>query len=312
MPLPVDTYRHLATLASIVEAGNFTRAADRLGINRAAVSKRVQQMEAALGAPVFSRNTRRVELTPAGRVLLDHYLEASATLAAGVDEARETMSVVRGQVSVSCASALAVHVVAPALLAFATQQPDIKINLKTLGDAADRENVDIQLRVTHAPPEDQAVRALARVTWVMCASPAYLAVHGRPQTPADLAHHRFVMPPSYDRTALFRHRRSGKEIPVRAVVPLTTGIQEVIFSLVQSGAAIGLLPYFLTALPEAGRTLVPLLEDWELVGRPAETLYAIHAPAKLLRASTRAVLSLLADVMKPLSAPPVRGSRSSQ
>lgn len=299
-----DPFRYLSTMAAIVEAGNFSRAAEDLGLNRAAVSKRILQIEAALGTPVFARNSRKVELTPAGRVLLESYREASDRIDMGIEEARETMSVVRGNVSVSCTSSLAAHVVGPALHAFATEYPNVRIHLQSPSDEPDREDADIQLRVTNQPPADRAVRKLARVTWILCASGEYLDRFGTPDRPEDLQRHRFVVPRSYNKPSVFEHQSSGRRVSLMPEAALTSNIQEVIFELVQRGAGIGLLPNYLLAFQWVGQPLKSLLPEWQLLGRPAETLYAIHAPAKFLRASTRAVLDHLEALTANLSVQP--------
>jgi DNA-binding transcriptional LysR family regulator len=298
-----DAFRYLSTLAAIVEAGNFSRAADDLGVNRAAISKRVLQIEAALGTPVFSRSTRKMELTPAGRVLLDCYRRASETLDNGIEAARGTMTIAAGRVSVSCTTSLATHVVGPLLHTFATQFPKIRIHLQSPADEPDRDDADIQLRITNQPPADSAVRKLARVSWTLCASEEYLHRYGVPQRPDDLRWHKFIMPQSYQRLNTFEHRETGALESLTPQVSLSSNIQEAIFGLVQRGAGIGLLPNYLLAFQSSHRTLRSLLPEWKLQGPPPETLYAIHAPSKLLRASTRIVLDYLEAQVANLGAP---------
>lgn len=291
-------FEHLPTLAVIADAGNFSRAADVLGLNRAAVSKRVAQLELAVGVPVFERSTRHIEVTPAGRVLLERFRQAHATLQVGIEDARLAMSVLKGQVSIRCASAVAVHLVGPAMLEFTQQNPGIQIELQSLADAAKGSEADIELRVTHDPPPDRSVRKLCPVHWQFYASPGYLKQAGVPRTAEDLTQHRFVVPPGYNRQGVLEHRKTRRRVSAPVQADLTSNVQDVIFELVQRGAGIGLLPSYLLAYRRADLPLVPVLPDWQLLGRPAEVLYAIHAPAKFLRASTRAVLQHLAQRVK--------------
>lgn len=288
-----DQLMHLATLAAIAEAGNFARAEAQLGVNRSAISKRIARIEAALGVPVFQRSARKMELTPAGALLLEQYHAVQEQLAAGVDAARESMGAIRGQVRVVCPSSLSVHVVAPALHAFASSHPGLTIDLRTPLDAGAAAGWDLQLRVAHEPPLDQAVRKLSDVTWHFCASAAYIAAHGLPQTRADLHHHRFVVPPSYERPNRLVNRRTGESLDATPDAPLTSNFTEVIFALVEQGAGVGLLPSFLLAVPRARENLRVVLQDWTLEGLPGETLYAVHAPGKYFKASARAVLQHL-------------------
>lgn len=289
----LDSFALLPTVMTVVETGNFARAAQALGVNRAAISKRIMQIEASLGVALFERSSRKVALTPAGHVLLQRYRDASATLAAGIDEARTTMSAVKGRVVVSCGSSAAVHVVGPALYSFAAEHPDIHIDLVAAQDEPHKVEADIELRVTDAPPLDRSVRMLGRVSWQLCASADYLARFGTPQSAEDLAAHRFVVPPGHDRPSVLEHRTTGRRVTVTPRCPLTSNIQEAILELVQRGFGIGLLPSYLLLFQRNAQPLQRVLPDWRFSGRPPEALYAIHAPAKFLRASTRAVLDHL-------------------
>jgi len=286
----LESFVLLPTVLAVVETGNFARAADALGVNRAAISKRVMQIEASLGVALFERSSRKVALTPAGQVLLQRFRDASATLAAGIDEARTTMGAVRGKVVVSCGSSAAVHVVGPALYSFAAEHPGIRIDLVAAQDEPHQVEADIELRVTDAPPLDRSVRMLGAVSWQLCASADYLARYGSPQSAEDLAAHRFVVPPGQDRPVVLEHRATGRRVTVTPRCPLTSNIHEAIFELVQRGFGIGLLPSYPRGFQRTGQPLQTVLPDWLISGRAPEALYAIHAPAKFLRASTRAVL----------------------
>ena len=173
---------NLPTLAAIARYGSFSKAADALDLNRAAISKRIAQMERALGVPVLARTTRKVELTLAGKALLRHHLEAETLLNMAVDEARGAMLAMGGVVRVTCAnSSLAVHLIGPALFAFAHATPGIQVDLGApLGLAAESQP-DIELRITDEPPQDRSARLLA------CQSVLEFSGHDRLRGPLRLA-----------------------------------------------------------------------------------------------------------------------------
>lgn len=294
-----DQLKHLATLAAIADAGNFARAEAQLGVNRSAISKRIARIEAALGVPVFVRSARKMELTPAGALLLEQYRAIQNQLVAGVDAARASMGAIAGHVRVVCPSSLAVHVVAPALHAFALAHPGLTIDLRTPLDTAGTTGWDIQLCVTRDLPQDQAVRRLADVRWHFCAAESYLKKHGMPESREDLLRHRFVVPPAYERTNRLVNRRTGETLDATPDAPLTSNFTETIFALIEQGAGVGLLPSYLLDMPRAKGRLRVILQDWVLEGLPGETLYAIHAPAKYFKASARAVLQHLITVFAP-------------
>ena len=288
---------HLPTLAAIADTGSFSRAADMLGLNRAATSKRIVRMERALGVPVLSRTTRRVELTPAGQALLVRHREAEALLQLGVDEARGVMSKLAGRVELKCASSsLAVHIVAPALLDFTQKNPGIHVDLSTELPGIKLTTADIELRITDAPPGDRSARALAKVSWSMRASSAYLKRHGTPQAPKDLVQHRLFAPTNYDVPTTFTHRGSRQSVTVPPVFAMTSNIQEVIYELVRRGCGVGLLPNYLYSGAMLSTDLVEVLPEWRLQRLPAQTIYAIHPAGRYQRAATRAVIDHLARV----------------
>ena len=298
-----DPLLYLPTLSAIATTGSFSRAADALGLNRAAISKRVQRMELALGVPVLLRTTRRVELTLAGKALLARHGEAQTLLQLGVDEARGVMSTIGGNVNVACASSsLAVHLIGPALLAFAHDHPGIRVNLTA--QLADRAGVpaDIELRITDNPPQDRSARSLGKITWAFRASSSYVKRHGRPSNPAEFLQHRLVVPASYDREATFEHLSSQQTVTLRPNIAMTCDVQEVLYELVKRGAAIGLLPNYLSVANSFNSELTEVLHEWRLLRLPAQTLYAVHPAAKYQRAATRSVLDHLARVCTRLPA----------
>jgi len=299
-----DPLAHLPTLAAIAISGSFSRAADALGLNRAAVSKRISRMEHALGVPVLSRTTRRVELTLAGQALLTRHREAETILQLGVDEARGAMSAIGGSVRIACFnSSLAVHLIAPALFEFAHAHPGIRVDLAAHVADASGLLSDIELRITDAPPPDRSARLLAKVSWAFYASTVYIKRHGLPVSPADLLQHRFVVPASHDGPASFEHRKTRQSVTAQPDRAMTSNIQEVVYELVRRGAAIGLLPNYLRAAAPVASNLREVLSDWRLLNLPAQTLYAVHPVAKYQRAATRAVLDHLMRTCGNLAGP---------
>ena len=292
---------HLATLAAIANQGSFTKAADGLGLNRAAISKRIAQMEMALGVPVLARTTRKVELTPAGKALLARHHEAEAVLQMAVDEARGTMHALGGKVRVMCAnSSLAVHLIGPALFEFARTTPGIQVDLDAALSGAVASQADIELRITDTPPPDRAARLLTPIVWSFQASADYVARYGRPKTPEKMAQHRMVVPAAFNKSSTFKHRKTNQVITVTPGNAMTSNIQEVLFELVKRGETIGLLPNYLSSTAPKALGMREILKDWQLQNFPAHSLYAIHAPAKYQRAATRAVLDHLASACKKI------------
>ena len=294
MPTSFNPLLNLPTLAAIAKHGSFSKAADALDLNRAAISKRIAQMEKALGVPVLARTTRKVQLTLAGKALLSRHLEAETILNMAVDEARGTMLAMGGIVRVMCAnSSLAVHLIGPALLKFAKVRPGVQVDLvSAMGDVANAPP-DIEMSITDSPALDRSARLLCKVSWTFQAPARYLKQHGVPTSPLELDLHRFITPAAHNRPVGLEHRTTGEIVVVQPQNVMTSNIQEVVYELVKRGEAIGLLPNYLssTAAPAVGLTEV--LTDWKLQNLPAQSIYAIHSPAKYQRTATREVLEHL-------------------
>jgi DNA-binding transcriptional LysR family regulator len=174
----------------------------------------LKRLEADLGRPLFVRTTRSMRLTPAGerllaraRLLLDGLREAE-------DELRAEQDRIEGTLQISMPSDLGRHVMLPWLDAFQARHPGVKLRLQLTDRLADiwREPVDVALRFGVPPGSSMvALPLLEDNRRVLCAAPAYLARHGTPASPCDLAQHNclcFMLDDAvYDRWRL----RRGKE-----------------------------------------------------------------------------------------------------
>jgi DNA-binding transcriptional LysR family regulator len=183
--------RQLTTFVRIAEMGSISRAARALRISVPVASRHVKWLEDDLRAPLLRRTTRRLELTEAGIELLTR----ARLILASVDEARQSVrsdgSVV-GQVVVAAQPAFGLTHVAPRIASLLDAHPSLRIDLRFLERPVDliADGVDVAIRGGPLPPPDSTsviARRVARYTLMFCASPAYLARHGKPGSLADLA-----------------------------------------------------------------------------------------------------------------------------
>jgi DNA-binding transcriptional LysR family regulator len=175
-------------------ARSLSNAARELGITVPAVSKRLSQMEARLGVPLVARTTRRMSLTPEGEV----YLERARRILGEIDELEQSI----GTATAAPAGLLRVNAtlgfgrihVAPVISRFARRYPkvDVQLQLSASPPALTDDAYDVCVRF--GPPPDARVfaRNLAPNRRLLCAAPAYLAAHGTPRVPSDLARHNCI------------------------------------------------------------------------------------------------------------------------
>lgn len=184
----IDLFR---VFARVVECGNFTRAADTLGMPRSSVSTAVRDLEGRVGARLLHRTTRKVAPTDDGLI----FYERCQRVVSEVEETeglfRQTAEQPAGRLRVDMPGRIGRLIVAPALPAFLELYPGIDIDLGVTDRSVDlvEDRVDCVLRVGPLSDSGLIARPLGKLRLINVASPAYLARHGVPQGPGDLDGH---------------------------------------------------------------------------------------------------------------------------
>ena len=179
----------LEAFVATVEAGSFTAAAKRAGLAKSAMSRRVSELEARLGVQLLNRTTRTLSLTDEGVSLLARARTLLADWEEMEADARRASAMLSGPVRLSVPLSYGLNRLAPALTAFMAAHPDVALDI----DMSDRkvdlvgEGFDLAVRIGELPDSDLRVRALETVGFIAVASPAFVAAHGAPDTPTDLA-----------------------------------------------------------------------------------------------------------------------------
>jgi DNA-binding transcriptional LysR family regulator len=190
----LSSLRGLYVFAHVAETLSFSRAAERLGITKSAVSKHVALLEAELSVQLIVRTTRKLVLTEVG----ERVYESCARIAGDVEAAQEAAvgqrSTVAGPLRVTAPTALGRNYLVPLVSEFMTKYPEVSFEL-VLSDAfvdlvVDR--IDIALRVGGSPAQSLITRRVSRVEFLIVAAPTYLQQHKAPRTPPDLAQHPWI------------------------------------------------------------------------------------------------------------------------
>nr|WP_092947427.1 LysR family transcriptional regulator [Roseateles sp. YR242] len=198
----------LQVFVKVAELSSFTQAALSLGVPKASVSTAVQRLEAALGARLFHRTTRRVQLTQDGQACLERCLDLLADLNDMQTMFQPAASGLRGRLRVDIPLRLARDLVTPALPAFFEAHPGLELELSSTDRRVDvvREGFDCVLRVGPLNDSSLVARPLGGLDMVNLASVAYLEAHGEPTSLDDLARHQLI-----HYTPLLGQRSSGFE-----------------------------------------------------------------------------------------------------
>ncbi|CAM2165152.1 HTH-type transcriptional regulator PgrR [Paraburkholderia sacchari] len=285
----IDTLR---IFRSVVEARNFTRAADMHGIATPAVSRAIARLEKRLGSRLFHRTTRAVSLTEAAerfydgccRVLDDlDALEAGAT-----EQTREANGVLRLVAHTSAS----VHRLVPLISGFKRAHPNVTLDVMLTERPVDlvADGYDLGLVLPFMlNSEGTVTKLLERIPLALVTTPGYLAAHSTPRHPSDLEAHTFVpMPPSLRKPAL-TFRDGGKEVTVRMRYEIASNNSDFNQAMVLEGFGIGILPLALVRPDVAAGRLVTLLDDFPIVDSQIEIRLA-YASRTLLPAKVRAFI----------------------
>lgn len=176
---------------SVVETRSFSETARALGVTTSAVSAAVQRLEQKLAVRLLERTTRRVGPTAEGREFYQRCKRIIADLEQAEISVAGAARLPSGRLRIGMPAALARLCVIPHLPDFTRAYPSVSIEV-VVGDflpAPSRAGLDAIIHVGELPSSSMIVRKLAAVDYVVCGSPQYLAEHGTPQTPADLARH---------------------------------------------------------------------------------------------------------------------------
>ena len=191
----MDKLRALQYLLKVADTLSFSRAARAFGVPASSISRRITDLEAALGVELLHRTTRTVRLTEVGAL----YLEQVRAGLAQLDDADELLgqrsSTPSGTLRISAMPGYGQRLLMPALQDFGERYPDIVLDVH-LSDALvelGRDQVDIAIRGGRQPQDRVVARRLDPNRFVLAASPQYLARAGTPRTLEDLEGHRALM-----------------------------------------------------------------------------------------------------------------------
>ena len=282
----LDTMR---TFVLVVDSGSFAGAAKRLQVSPATVTHNVQSLEDHLGAQLLNRTTRKLNLTEVGQ----GYYELCSRILAEIDDAERCVSAAqttpRGLLRLNTSIWLA-RVVAPFIAEFSTVYPDVSFELIVTDHMVDlvEQGFDLALRGGPLPDSDLISRRLGFAELTLVAAPDYLARHGTPERPQDLASHNCLTLVQLDHH--WRFSGPEGEIEVDVSGNLRSNTLEALRRAAMAGQGICLVPTASVIEELKSGCLVRLLPDYRTT---EPVIHALYPASRHLSAKVRVFLDLL-------------------
>lgn len=277
----------LAVFVALVRAGSFTAAAEQLGTTKAMVSQHLARLEAELGVQLLVRSTRRMALTDAGERFHEDCARVLAEAEAAIARLGECRDTPMGTLRISAANDHGINVVAPALAAYAERYPQVRVELVVTDTVTDliAERFDLAIRLGWL--RDSSLRATKLSSFRQClvASPAYLARHGIPTVPEDLAAHRWIavtVLASPTRWVFTDTDGAERAVQTRAVASANSATAA--YRFVLEGLGISVLPDYIVEAELASGGLVALLPGYTLPEGGVHAVYPGNQPPVKVRA----------------------------
>lgn len=295
----MDQLKRMAVFAEVVAAGSLTAAARRLGMTPSAVSQHLRQLESALGLALLHRSTRKLTLTEAGA----RYIEGCAAMVAAARAAEQALERHRDEPEGELRIAAPIGFGGLLAQALAPLRSHPKLTLRLLLDDAlidlIEARVDIALRAGNLPDSSLVARKLGSMAAQMCAAPAYLAQHGWPRVPHDLATHDWLggRPSSNGAETLVLHNPAGEQATVQVSSRAHASQVTALHALCVEGWGISVVVSDDDRRALADGRLVPVLPGWKLPDMP---VYAITPRRGEQPAKVRHALALLAGYFEQL------------
>lgn len=297
-----DPISELRLLCQLAAAGSLSEAARRLDSSPPAMSRRLAAMESRLGVRLFDRGSRRFELTQEGALLHHRALQILAAIDDAEAEASATGATMRGQLRVGAPLQIGQHLIGPVVTHFAELHPQVDLQFILSNAELDvlDDSLDIAIRVGLPADPSLVARKLFDSRRVVCAAPSYIAAHGMPATPDELARHRCLrLLRGHRALDRWRFREHGVVRTVEVGGTLATTSGELLHEWILEGRGLGLKALWNVKEDLASGRLVECLADYAC---DEVALYATFQKQAFMPRRLRAFLDYLVEAVAPAAA----------
>ncbi|GGA93056.1 LysR family transcriptional regulator [Brucella endophytica] len=295
----MDQLAAMRAFIRVVEAGNFSRASESLGMPKATVTKLIQSLESHLRTKLLNRTTRRVLVTHDGALYYDRALRLLADLEELDSSIADAQGTPQGRVRVEMSGALANLIVIPNLWDFKARHPGIRLDLGVSDRPVDilAENVDCAIRIGEITDQSLIARRIAQMHFITCVAPSYLKKFSNPQHPREIEPDHYVV--GYFRAQTgqqlpLEFTREGEEnMEVFGRYLVATNEAITYLAAAEAGMGIVQIPRLMAETPFRNGTLQPILSEWS---REPVPIFVVFPPNRHLSSKVRAFVDWAADL----------------
>ncbi|AZE84730.1 Transcriptional regulator, LysR family [Pseudomonas orientalis] len=281
----MDRFHEMQVFVAVAEEAGFAAAARRLNTSPPSVTRAIAAMEQRIGTQLLARTTRSLHLTEAGQRYLEDCRRILAELSEAEDAAAGSYSIPCGQLNVTAPVLFGELFVAPALGEYLDRFPQVNINALLVDRVVNMsdEGVDVAVRIGHLHEPGQQAIDVGEVRRVVCASPAYLARHGRPQRPEHMREAKIVASSASQRVSEWAFVDAGlpQTVPIEPRLIVTANNAAINLARLGWGMT-RVLSYQVAAAVAAGELEI-VLQDFEPAALPIRVVFQSNGrvPAKV-------------------------------
>ena len=290
----MDNLRRMVIFFHVVKAQSFSGAARQLGIARSAISRHISLLESDIGTRLLNRTTRQLSLTEAGKTYFQSCARIVAEFEAATQRINQLQDEPRGTLKIAAPVSIGNQFLTPVVRAFMQRYTEVNIELLLDDEIVDMvaENIDVSIRVGWLHDSSLIAKKLGDWSRFLCASPGYIEKHGRPETPAQLTDHEWIIFTRLSAPHHWTFTKNKRQEQVQVKGRLRTNNAGVIHSSLLAGVGIAAQISFLVEEDISSGQLERLLPEWDC-GKAG--VYAVYQDRIYQQAKVRLFIEFVSE-----------------
>ncbi|TBU77660.1 LysR family transcriptional regulator [Pseudomonas daroniae] len=286
----MNRWEGLDEFVAVAECGQFTAAAERLGLSSSQVSRQIARLEERLHTRLFYRTTRKVALTEAGQTFLQHCQRLQDAREEALNAIGDLGSEPKGLLRMTCAVAYGERFIVPLVTAFAARHPRLSVDIELSNRTLDllQDGFDIAIRLGRLQDSRMLATRLAPRRMYLCASPDYLQRYGRPHSLSELARHNCLVGSS----DVWTFQLDGREASQRIQGNWRCNSGQAVLDAALGGLGLCQLPDYYVLEHLRSGALVSLLDNHQ---PPNTAVWALYPQQRHLSPKVRQLIDALRD-----------------